>query len=158
MTFPVASTCMHPQYDVSVKVEELSVCSRRATITVPASAVKDVFKRGVKRIEVWDGRTAALWGCLGHAPLLSLETTGALEPHVPSSTALVLVLLSWHLAAYPNTVSGRAQGPWQPSPQRDVVGQLRGWQEGKPLPLSMVITQASPGKEGSGSCWMGQVP
>lgn len=46
---------MPPQYDVSVKVEELSVCRRRATITVPASAVKDVFKRGVKRIEVRDG-------------------------------------------------------------------------------------------------------
>ncbi|GFR44774.1 hypothetical protein Agub_g6106 [Astrephomene gubernaculifera] len=63
------------QFDVSVAVEELSLCRRRATVTVPASAVKEVFKRGVKRLE------------------------------------------------------------------RDVVGSLRGWQAGKPLPLSMIVTQ-----------------
>ncbi|KAG2486398.1 hypothetical protein HYH03_014975 [Edaphochlamys debaryana] len=61
--------------NVAVAVEELSAIRRVARVTVPAAAVKEVFKRGVKRAE------------------------------------------------------------------RDVIGQLRGWQAGKPLPLSMVITQ-----------------
>ncbi|GIL80615.1 hypothetical protein Vretifemale_9953 [Volvox reticuliferus] len=63
------------EFDVSVSVEELSLCRRKASITVPERAVKDVFKRGVKRLE------------------------------------------------------------------RDVIGTLRGWRPGKPLPLTMVISQ-----------------
>ncbi|GIL63299.1 hypothetical protein Vafri_17396 [Volvox africanus] len=63
------------EFDVSVSVEELSLCRRKASITVPERAVKDVFKRGVKRLE------------------------------------------------------------------RDVIGTLRGWQPGKPLPLAMVISK-----------------
>ncbi|EFJ43644.1 hypothetical protein VOLCADRAFT_96204 [Volvox carteri f. nagariensis] len=78
---PSLAPSAHPRpirglhFDVSVSVEELSLCRRKVAITVPARAVKDVFKRGVKRLE------------------------------------------------------------------RDVIGNLRGWQAGKPLPLGMVISK-----------------
>ena len=45
---------------------------------------------------------------------------------------------------------------WPALQQRDVVGQLKGWQAGKPLPLSMVIQQV--GKLEAATDIVGQQP
>ncbi|GLC38424.1 hypothetical protein PLESTB_001579600 [Pleodorina starrii] len=39
------------EFDVEVAVEEVSLCRRKAAISVPVRAVKDVYARGVKRLE-----------------------------------------------------------------------------------------------------------